>query len=147
METKLSKGGKRLGAGRKPVTERKQQVSLYIQPKKFIKFGSEAKMKEKLYEYIDNFGEGVLPVGQPKVYDDLLVNKNYFSDEPKQPAEPNKKELSNFESWKKEISGCDESYELEKLVSLMEKDKDLLWNEKNELKRFCLQIGKQKGFQ
>lgn len=84
---------------------------------------------------------------QPKIYDSPKIENNYFSDEPKQWAEPNKKELSNFESWKKEISGCDESYELEKLVSLMEKDKDLLWNEKNELKRFCLQIGKQKGFQ
>lgn len=146
MEIKSNKGGKRLGAGRKPVIERKQQVCLYIQPKYFYRFGNEEKMKEKLYEFIENY-ERVIMGEQPKIYDAPMINKNYFPDEPKQLDEPNKKELSNFESWKKEISECDESYELEKLDSLMEKDKDLLWNEKNELKRFCLQIGKQKGFQ
>lgn len=56
MEEK-KKGGKRLGAGRKPVLHKKKQVSLYIEPVKFLPFGSEDKMKQHLYSFIDSFSK------------------------------------------------------------------------------------------
>jgi hypothetical protein len=54
MEEK-KKGGSRKGAGRKPVLHKKKQVSLYVEPIKFLPFGSEDKMKDHLYDVIDNF--------------------------------------------------------------------------------------------
>lgn len=48
-------GGKRKGAGRKPVLSKKKQVSLYIEGSKFLKFGSEEKMKELIYQFVDNY--------------------------------------------------------------------------------------------
>lgn len=53
MENKKPMGGKRRGAGRKPVLHKKKQVSLYVEVDKMIKFGGEDKMKEKLYSFIN----------------------------------------------------------------------------------------------
>ena len=56
MENKKQIGGKRRGAGRKPVLSKKKQISLYVEGAKVVKFGSEDKMKAHLYEIIDKFG-------------------------------------------------------------------------------------------
>lgn len=56
MENQKQLGGKRRGAGRKPILHKKKQVSLYVEGSKIVKFGSEDKMKEHLYEVIDKFG-------------------------------------------------------------------------------------------
>ena len=57
MESK--KGGKRLGAGRKPVLNKKKQVTLYVENNKILPFGGEDKMKDHLYGVIDGFGQPV----------------------------------------------------------------------------------------
>lgn len=56
MENKKLQGGKRRGAGRKPVLHKKKQYSFYIEGNKVIKFGNEDKMKEEVYRFVDNFG-------------------------------------------------------------------------------------------
>lgn len=56
MENKKQIGGKRRGAGRKPVLSKKKQISLYVEGAKVVKFGSEEKMKVRLYDIIDKFG-------------------------------------------------------------------------------------------
>ena len=56
MENKKQIGGKRRGAGRKPVLSKKKQISLYVEGAKVVKFGSEEKMKVHLYDIIDKFG-------------------------------------------------------------------------------------------
>jgi hypothetical protein len=56
MENKKTLGGKRKGAGRKPVLSKKVQVSLYVEGAKILKFGNEDKMKAHLHDVIDNFG-------------------------------------------------------------------------------------------
>ena len=56
MENKKQIGGKRRGAGRKPVLSKKKQISLYVEGAKVVKFGSEEKMKAHLYDIIDKFG-------------------------------------------------------------------------------------------
>lgn len=55
MSTKL-KGGKRQGAGRKPIPEpeRKKAIILYVQNKKIVQHGGEDKLKRKLTNVIDN---------------------------------------------------------------------------------------------
>jgi hypothetical protein len=55
-------------------------------------------------------------------------------------------EESQIEAWEKDMQSCEDSYELERVVSLMKKDTGLKWDEKNELERFGLQIYRQKGF-
>ena len=56
MENKKQIGGKRRGAGRKPVLGKKKQISLYVEGAKVVKFGNEEKMKAHLYDIIDKFG-------------------------------------------------------------------------------------------
>ena len=46
---KETRGGKRTGAGRKPSTDKKQTVCLYIETSKIEKAGGMEKMKERLY--------------------------------------------------------------------------------------------------
>jgi len=47
------RGGKRMGAGRKPLADKKKTVSLYVEEKKIWHFGSEQKLKDRLYDFID----------------------------------------------------------------------------------------------
>lgn len=75
MEDKVH-GGKRRGAGRKPVTNKKKQVTLYVESKSIIPFGNEEKMKGKIYEFISYFGK--VPDYTNKVED--LVKNGGFTD-------------------------------------------------------------------
>lgn len=52
MEEK-KQGGKRLGAGRKPIADKKIPVTLYVENKKIFTFGSEQKLKDAVYSWID----------------------------------------------------------------------------------------------
>jgi len=56
MENKKQLGGKRKGAGRKPVLSKKKQISLYVEGAKILKFGNEEKYKEFLYRQTDEYG-------------------------------------------------------------------------------------------
>jgi hypothetical protein len=47
----LKHGGKRKASGRKPVTDKKVQVSLYIPTSQIEKFGGIEKFKADLYEF------------------------------------------------------------------------------------------------
>lgn len=50
---KNKRGGKRLGAGRKPIADKKKLVPLYVGEKKIWSFGNEQKLKDQLYSFID----------------------------------------------------------------------------------------------
>ena len=52
MEKTENRGGARLNCGRKPVTDKKQQISLFVQGSKIKKHGGVDKLKDKLYKYI-----------------------------------------------------------------------------------------------
>lgn len=85
MEAMKTKGGKRLGAGRKPVLNKKKQVSLYVEGVKMLKFGGEEKMKEYLYGVIDNFGnDATTPPTAPKIEENAASR----TEVPKQIKEP-----------------------------------------------------------
>ncbi len=65
MENKKQVGGKRRGAGRKPVLSKKKQISLYVEGSKILKFGNEEKYKEFLYKQTDEYGNNELEVSVP----------------------------------------------------------------------------------
>lgn len=54
MVKKKNKGGKRKGAGRKPVKDKKQVVTLYVRKSKIRHNGGEETLKKKLYKTIDD---------------------------------------------------------------------------------------------
>jgi hypothetical protein len=59
------RGGKRLGAGRKPIGDKKKPITLYVENNKIYPFGGEEQMKGKLYEFISGFGKEVETVHFP----------------------------------------------------------------------------------
>ena len=50
---KKAHGGKRKNSGRKPVTDKKKQVTLYVLQSMIDKLGGEAEMKKYIYETIE----------------------------------------------------------------------------------------------
>ncbi len=70
MEEK-KKGGKRRGAGRKSLLNKKEQVSIYVEKNKILMFGNLDKMKLSLYDYIDkHLGFGEERNGEPQAISD-----------------------------------------------------------------------------
>lgn len=55
METK--RGGKRVGAGRKSIAEKKVIITLYVKGSKVLSLGSIEKTKDFLYNYLENVTE------------------------------------------------------------------------------------------
>jgi hypothetical protein len=79
----IKRGGKRLGAGRKPVLSKKKQFSFYVEGVKVIKFGSEEKFKKAVIDFIDGFG--VEPnYGNPISELNKLPNYSVFDIQPKE---------------------------------------------------------------
>lgn len=54
----LNHGGKRKASGRKPVTDKKVQVSFYIEQSKIEKLGGLDAFKEKIITYIERSCKG-----------------------------------------------------------------------------------------
>lgn len=54
---KITRGGKRIGAGRKPTGKKKSTVTLYVEREVVFKFGSLDKLKVGLYQYMADFGK------------------------------------------------------------------------------------------
>ena len=123
MEEKNSKGGKRKGAGRKPVLSKKKQISLYVEGAKILKFGNEEKMKDKLYDFINKFGEQeiVYVTPTPSSYDGTKTDK-IKHDESAQYVEPKftitglPPKLSDFDKLMDELNACSTIPQLEAVM-------------------------------
>jgi hypothetical protein len=59
MESKSNKGGKRNNAGRKRTSNPKKAIVIYVDRSNILKFGSEEKVKEKVYGFINSFGSEI----------------------------------------------------------------------------------------
>lgn len=98
------RGGKRIGAGRKPSGIEKKTISIYVPKGQIYKFGTEDKMKEKLYDFILGYGQQVSIQDLTK-----LTNEIKAHEQPKTNYEvniPTKKEmplLSSYDFWKDSI--------------------------------------------
>jgi uncharacterized iron-regulated protein len=53
----IKRGGKRVGAGRKPIAEKKKAITIYLKGGTVLKFGSEDAIKQKLVEYAETYNE------------------------------------------------------------------------------------------
>lgn len=123
MEIRKQLGGKRAGAGRKPVLSKKKQISLYVEGSKILKFGSEEKMKESLYRHIDSFGEQpiVYPTPTPDAYNGSKTDK-VAHDEPAQWAEPKSPitglppKLSDFDGFMEELKNANTVHQVEEIM-------------------------------
>lgn len=143
MENKKQLGGKRRGAGRKPVLSKKKQISLYVEGSKILKFGSEEKMKDNLYAHIDNFGERdiVYSVPIPASFDGKKIDK-ITHDEPAMWAEP---KVDQYTAYQKEISECNSIVEVEDLVKLIKLDTIPDW-QKKKLEQLAVEKSKTFDF-
>lgn len=122
MENKKQVGGKRRGAGRKPVLHKKKQISLYVEARTILKFGSEEKYKEFLYKKTDEYGNedlnteiNYLPTS-PNAYDGKKMDKVTY-DEPVMWAEPKQVVFKSVAEWvqeKRQIGDEDEFIQWEK---------------------------------
>lgn len=100
MEEKRTRGGKRNGAGRKPIDNPKKQFTFYFKKEVAYKFGGEEKMKEKVNQFVEKYGEE-----QPKVYD--APKRTYPThDEPNQCQEP--KDYNYYYNQIKNLEGQEE---------------------------------------
>jgi len=116
----IKRGGQRVGAGRKPIAEKKVPITVYVKGGKVLEFGSIEKTKEGIYDYLENAPNNeptnelidltkptnvVKPFEQPK--------SNYFIN-----TEIKKEDiiLSEFESFKVEILKTETIQEVEAVM-------------------------------
>jgi hypothetical protein len=54
MESKSNRGGARIGSGRKPVQDKKIQLTIFVNQSKIDKLGGRDELKKLIYQSIDN---------------------------------------------------------------------------------------------
>lgn len=145
MEEK-KQGGKRRGAGRKPVQNKKKQISLYVEGGKILKFGNEEKMKTHLYNLIDEFGQmGKFPEKadyvKPIIFDAPRIDK-LIHDEPPMFPQPN---ISQYDAYYNEIMGANSVVEIEIVVRAIKNDNIPDW-QKNKLEKMAIERSKTFDF-
>ena len=74
------KGGKRVGAGRKPSGIRKKTITFYVEEGKIYKFGNEEKLKKEVYLFIGNYGLQDLSKPTNEIKPHEQPKTNYFVD-------------------------------------------------------------------
>lgn len=148
MEEK-KQGGKRRGAGRKPVQSKKKQISLYVEGGKIFKFGNEEKMKTYLYSLIDEFGqmgkisEKIDYSKTPIFYDAPKVDKPIHDEPPIwQEAKP---KIDQYAAYQTEISEANSVLEIENIVREIKKDTIPDW-QKNKLEKIAIEKSKTFDF-
>lgn len=128
------RGGKRIGSGRKPITNPKVQVTLYVEKNKIWVFGNVDKMKTEIYGFISNFGivkekeqpEQTYTAVTARVYP-LTTNESYV---PKQTS-VNRTPYEWVELKREITEGDNDAYqkwimELDADTSLTKKEKQLI---------------------
>lgn len=128
MEQKDKRGGKRKGAGRKPLAgSKKVPITVYVEQVNVIKFGGAEKLKESL----KNFADGEIAAQPlPAAFDSPKLNVAH--DEPLNLSRP-QIALKSFEQWQKAKRECENEEDWETIKAgimtapnLSTKQKDLL---------------------
>ena len=134
MEQK-NHGGKRRGAGRKSIVDKKQQVVLYVPGKDVMKFGSPDKLKDKLKNFIDEFGGESKISYQPTTkasFDGKKVTPT--DDEPLQFEKPKIALKRTPAHWVELRRECENADDYAKWLEKLEADPFLTAREKKEIK-------------
>ena len=137
MESK-TQGGKRIGAGRKPIGLKKKSVFLYIELNDILKFGSEEKMKVHLYDTVKKYGQqskDAIQFTKPQKenFDSDIIN-SLKSDEVGQWQEPKKVLVRSFQQYNQLKLDCENQEDWSSLSeeirnsSLSTKQKQILLN-------------------
>lgn len=146
MEEK-KQGGKRRGAGRKPVQSKKKQISLYVEGNKILKFGSEEKLKDDIYNFINKYGDKSFIEIDRELNKPILYNSQVdkpIHDEPSiwQEAKPN---IDQYAAYQTEISHANSVLEIENIVREIKKDTIPDW-QKNKLEKIAIEKSKTFDF-
>ena len=108
-----NRGGKRDGAGRKPIDNPKETVSLFVEKKTIWLFGNKEKLKERLYGSIKTMVQDLnKPTNEIKPFEQHQTN--YVA------SVPTQKEaviIGSIEAYKQEILATTNKEEIEMVMS------------------------------
>ncbi len=119
MEEKKQVGGKRRGAGRKPVLSKKKQYSFYIENSQTLKFGSEEKFKKAVIDFI--YGFGIEPNYENPISELNKLPQYYVHDiqpqvEVKSAITGLPPKLSDFDKFSEELYGAKSRHDVEAIM-------------------------------
>lgn len=142
MEEK-KKGGKRMGAGRKPTSNPKITIPLYVERSNVLKFGSPEKLKEKIYGFIVEYRDENL---ESKIDYKATTKESYdapkssfaLQDEAGQMPSVFDDQVSNF---RKRLKGCKDSKQINSVLTEI-KASTLAFFTKQNLTNYANEIGK-----
>ncbi len=144
MENKKQLGGKRKGAGRKPVLSKKKQYSFYIEGSMVMQFGSEEKFKKAVIDFIYGYGvekDYSNPVSELKNLPNYSVHDIQPQVEAKSTFTGLPPKLSDFDNLMDELNACSTIPQVE---AVMKKVKSglMLPREKMTLEAHAKEISK-----
>lgn len=149
MEQIKLKGGKRKGAGRKPVIDKKKQISLYVETKKILKFGSEDKMKEFLYRQIDGFGDtpqtnsgAPKPVDNSRNIKEPVIHSNEAETPLKSPITGLPPKLSAYDGFMDELKNATTIHQIENIMKRA-KGEIMFPKERLSLENYAKEVSKE----
>lgn len=140
------RGGRRNGAGRKPIENKKSVITLYVAKPDIWKFGNEDKLKTGVYRFISDFGSGkavvqdlneptnqIKPITEPQKQTNVV-----FSVPPKeQPT------IGLFDAYKKDLATKSTVKQIELLVKVIKLDSNLTIPEKIQLEAYGKELSKE----
>lgn len=143
MEEK-KKGGKRLGAGRKPLPTMQKRTALTVFPKNedLVFFGDKKKMAEKVIEFISSYGRNAV---QPNTAIPEAPKVQVVQDAPLS-FDALKSQITQPQSrgeWYDKIDAAQTLEQLE-MVGRQIAGSGMDWRQKNALKFYGQQVAKQK---
>lgn len=144
MEEK-KQGGKRRGAGRKPVLHKKKQISLYVEGSKIAKFGNEEKMKEHLYGVIDKFGvepNYENPISELKDFPSYSVPEMRTQVEVKSPITGLPPKLSLYDNFMQELAKATTIPQVEEIMRRA-KGEAMFPKERTALEFYAKEVSKE----
>ena len=131
----IKRGGKRLGAGRKPVADKKILIALYVKGGHVFKFGGENKIKENLYDYIENFNP-----------EKSIPNKSEEVMKPVGFIEKKEQVMSQFQAYVKELNECENYKQVVAVMEFVNNDNSIHSRDKATLKTMSEAMIEEKGF-
>ena len=119
MENKKQLGGKRKGAGRKPVLSKKKQYSFYIEGSMVMQFGSEEKFKKAVLDFIYGYGvekDYSNPISELRKLPQYSVHDIQPQVEVKSSFTGLPPKLSDFDKFSEELYGAKSKAEVEAIM-------------------------------
>jgi hypothetical protein len=125
----IKKGGKRNGAGRKPLDVKKKAVTIYVPENKILLIGGEGKLKDWLNDSVDiKIQDLTKPTGEIRPFEQPSTNFGINTQPP-----PNNQILSSYEGYRQLISKSIHAKELQPIIQSIKSDPNLTPIQKSTL--------------